>query len=114
MRDIRRLFPTTNAGDDHVIPVNVAEVRNLRVHNRGRYGSSATGLTGSMEIDLSLIFWQKSFHDERIRNAQQRSSALAYVQGNAMKHGLVTNITDWPWASLHFPELLDPMDVWLD
>jgi REP element-mobilizing transposase RayT len=139
MRDVRRLLPTTEVQDNHIGYVaevrdnhvgnvaevrdnhvgNVAEVRNLRVnkyenlgeHERGRYGSSATISVG---IDPSLVYWQKSFHDERIRDSQQRSATLAYIQGNAMKHGLVTNITDWPWTSLHFPELLDPMDVWLE
>ena len=137
MRDVRRLFPAIEFGDNHVCPAaedrdnhqpSAAEVRNLRVRDnkneslcvnmdenkRRRYGSSATGSVGSIGIDPSLIYWQKSFYDERIRNSVQRSAALSYVQGNAMRHGLVSEITDWPWTSLHFPELLDPMDVWLD
>ncbi len=58
------------------------------------------------------IGWQENFYDERIRDEQQRSNALAYVQGNAMKHGLVQEILDWPWTSLHFPSKLDLLDIW--
>lgn len=58
--------------------------------------------------------WQNGFFDERIQTSDQRATALAYVQGNAMKHGLVTDILDWPWTSLHFEHLLDAMEIWLD
>lgn len=57
--------------------------------------------------------WQKSFFEERIKNARQYSAATHYIQGNAMKHGLVKEIIDWPWASLHFKNLLDTMELWL-
>ncbi len=60
------------------------------------------------------IRWQKGYHDELIRDGTQRSAALAYVHGNAMKHGLVTEIPDWPWTSLHYRNRVDPMEVWLD
>lgn len=116
MRDIRRILPT-----NEVFPFSVAEVRNFRgseeyyiygkPRNRGRNGSSATVEDGMIETKAR---WQRSFHDERIRNLAQCSAALAYVQGNAMKHGLTDDLLSWPWTSLHFPELLDPMEIWLD
>lgn len=58
--------------------------------------------------------WQNGFFDERIQTSDQRATVLAYVQGNAMKHGLVADILDWPWTSLHFQHLLDLMEIWLD
>ncbi len=58
------------------------------------------------------IAWQQGFHDERIRDDAQRSAVVAYVQGNGMKHGLVKEIMDWPWTSLHFPSHVNPMDIW--
>lgn len=58
------------------------------------------------------IGWQENFYDERIRDEKQRSAAVAYVQGNGMKHHLVKEVLDWPWSSLHFPSSLDPMDLW--
>jgi putative transposase len=58
--------------------------------------------------------WQNGFHDELIRDGRQRSAALSYVHGNAVKHGFVTEIPDWPWTSLHFQDRVDPMEVWLD
>jgi hypothetical protein len=58
--------------------------------------------------------WQKGYHDERIRDSRQRSTVFHYIQGNAMKHEFVNDMLDWPWTSLHFSHLLDPMEIWLD
>lgn len=57
--------------------------------------------------------WQKGFHDERIRDGKQCGSALNYVQRNALHHGLVKDVMDWPWTSLHFERFLDEMEMWL-
>ncbi len=87
-------------------------VKDVRDHLRKtmivpqRRGVAAAGIKG--------IAWQKSFFDERIRDSRQCGMAMAYVQGNAMHHSLVTGILDWPWTSLHFPHLLDEMEMWLD
>lgn len=58
--------------------------------------------------------WQKNFYDERIRDGKQSSAVFGYIHGNAMKHGLVKEILDWPWTSLHFQEVIDPSDVWFN
>ena len=55
--------------------------------------------------------WQKGYHDEWIRDAAQAQRALIYIQENAIKHALVEDIADWPWTSLHFPELLDDWEI---
>ena len=116
MRDIRQLLP-----GNEMFPDTVAEVRNFRgseeyyisgkPRNRGRYGSSAAIEGGLIETKAR---WQRSFYDERIRSLAQCSSTIGYVQGNAMKHGLTNDLLSWPWTSLRFPELLDPMEIWLN
>lgn len=58
------------------------------------------------------IRWQVGFYDERIRDGAQRSTAMAYVLGNGMKHGLVDEVTKWPWTSLHYPEAVDLLETW--
>ncbi|MEQ1849305.1 MAG: transposase [Candidatus Peribacteraceae bacterium] len=59
------------------------------------------------------IGWQTGFYDERIRDAKQRGSVVGYIQGNAMKHKLVREVTDWPWTSLHFLDVCDPLEIWV-
>ncbi len=58
--------------------------------------------------------WQKGFHDERIRDADQREQALSYIQWNAVHHGFVRTAEEWPWTSLHFPHLLDQWEYWYE
>lgn len=62
-------------------------------------------------IESDDICWQKSFHDELIRDAAQRSNALTYVQFNAWRHGLTDDPEGWPWSSLRFPQLLDSTEI---
>ncbi len=69
---------------------------------------------GSAAEIKRCIAWQHGFHDEHIQDGRQCSAAMGYVQGNAMKHGLVDDIMQWPWSSLQYPHLLDPMELWLD
>ena len=61
---------------------------------------------------MNVMRWQHGFHDERIRDDRQRSAAFSYVTYNAMRHGLVENIDDWPWTSLHRQEMIDPFVDW--
>lgn len=56
--------------------------------------------------------WHPGFYDERIRDERQRSAVIAYVQGNAMRHGLVSDILDWPWTSLKHQAKVDPLELW--
>lgn len=62
----------------------------------------------------NTIRWHNGFHDELIRDEKQRTAALSYVQYNAGNHNLVTAGADWPWTSLHFPHLLDPLGLWFE
>ncbi len=62
------------------------------------------------EHPLREIHWQKGFYDRHIRTDDQLSSTLFYIQTNALHHQLVSTESDWPWSSIHFSRLLDPMD----
>ncbi|MBI3331809.1 transposase [Candidatus Peregrinibacteria bacterium] len=66
----------------------------------------------SAPADINQIKWQRNFHDEFIRDTQQRNNALAYVSYNAWRHGMTGEMNDWPWSSVHYPHLLDPMEIW--
>ena len=72
-----------------------------------RSGGSRTSATV-----CDVIAWQKGFHDERIRDPEQRSHALSYIRTNPIHHNLCTSVEEWPWVSDHFPHLLDPMEIW--
>lgn len=60
--------------------------------------------------NVNHFIWQKGFHDERIQSDKQRSHAWRYITENALHHGLTETIEDWPWTSLHWEHLLDPME----
>ncbi len=61
------------------------------------------------ENDTPLSGWQKGFFDERIRDMTQFQKALLYIQNNAQHHSLVNAKTLWPWSSLVFPNVIDPL-----
>lgn len=77
--------------------------------NRSGY---RTGAAGDDVFESTLINWQHGYYDERIRTATQRTNAITYIEQNAVHHGLVDHIGDWPWTSIHFKDRLDPTDVW--
>ncbi|HLD71295.1 MAG TPA: hypothetical protein VI873_01620, partial [Candidatus Peribacteraceae bacterium] len=56
--------------------------------------------------------WQNGFHDEIIMDSRQRNNTIQYVTYNATHHHLVTTTDHWPWSSLHYQDLLDPMEIW--
>ena len=70
------------------------------------------GSVTSANVDLYFTGWQNGFHDERIRDDEQRSNAIVYVKHNAYRHGLTDDPNGWPWSSLKFQEYLDPLEVW--
>lgn len=76
--------------------------------------SSEPWLAAAEGSTLKFTGWQKGYHDERLRDNEQRTNALRYVTMNPVKHNLVNQIEDWPWTSLHFEHLLDPLEIWLD
>ncbi|OGJ62274.1 hypothetical protein A3A67_01935 [Candidatus Peribacteria bacterium RIFCSPLOWO2_01_FULL_51_18] len=67
-------------------------------------------------LSASSLFsgWRDGFFDEHIQTGKQLGAAISYVQRNAAKHRIVTNMMEWPWTSINFPTLLDPIEMWLD
>ena len=47
-------------------------------------------------------FWQREYLDRYIRNAEHYAQAVAYIEENPVKAGLVRVKTDWPWSSARF------------
>jgi putative transposase len=41
-------------------------------------------------------FWEHTIHDEKDLNRHRD-----YIHYNPVKHGLVQNVSDWPWSSFH-------------
>jgi Transposase and inactivated derivatives len=45
--------------------------------------------------------WQKRFWEHCIRDEQDYQRHIDYVHINPFKHGLVTQVKDWPYSSFH-------------
>jgi putative transposase len=49
------------------------------------------------EID----FWQRRFWEHQIRNDLDYERHVDYVHFNPVKHGLVTQVSQWPYSTFH-------------
>ena len=111
MRDIRSLF-----GHSDPAPTSTFPPSQRKIVSSASFTDSASQMVFvRAQYTIDDIAWQKSFHDEILRDTPQRDAALAYVRGNAARHGLVTDPADWPWSSLRFPGLVDGFgeeDLW--
>ena len=45
--------------------------------------------------------WQRRFWEHRIRDEADHEHCVAYIHWNPVKHGLVSDPTDWPYSSIH-------------
>lgn len=45
--------------------------------------------------------WQNRFWEHRIRDENDLQKHCDYIHYNPVKHGLVSNPTDWPHSSIH-------------
>lgn len=45
--------------------------------------------------------WQRRFWEHAIRDDRDYGAHLDYIHFNPMKHGLVTDVGDWPYSSFH-------------
>ena len=45
--------------------------------------------------------WQPRFWEHLIRDERDLRQHLDYLHGNPLKHGLVSQVRDWPWSSFH-------------
>ncbi|MDD5055753.1 MAG: transposase [Candidatus Peribacteraceae bacterium] len=74
--------------------------------------NSAKDIKVLLPVWASRFRWQAGFYDEWIGDERRQSAAIAYVQGNGVKHGLAKEIADWPWSSLHYLDQMDPLELW--
>ena len=45
--------------------------------------------------------WQRRFREHTIRDDRDYAAHVDYVHFNPVKHGLVSEVRDWPYSSLH-------------
>jgi putative transposase len=45
--------------------------------------------------------WQRRFWEHTIRDEQDMHNHIDYIHYNPVKHGLVKDVSDWPWSSFH-------------
>ncbi|WP_192499105.1 REP-associated tyrosine transposase [Skermanella pratensis] len=45
--------------------------------------------------------WQRRFWEHRVRDEADYERCVAYINGNPVKHGLVSAPADWPHSSIH-------------
>jgi putative transposase len=55
--------------------------------------------------------WQGRFKSFPIQQDGHLLTAIRYVLRNPVRAGLVEHATDWPWSSLRFPGLSDPLPI---
>ena len=55
--------------------------------------------------------WQGRFKSFPIQRDGHLLTVLRYVLRNPVRAGLVAQAMDWPWSSLKFPHLTDPLPV---
>ena len=45
--------------------------------------------------------WQRRFWEHTIRDQEDLNRHIDYIHYNPVKHGLVKNVSEWPWSSFH-------------
>lgn len=45
--------------------------------------------------------WQRRFWEHLIRDAADFATHMDYLHFNPVKHGLVAQVTDWPYSTFH-------------
>jgi putative transposase len=66
--------------------------------------------------------WQGRFKSFPIQQDGHLLTVIRYILRNPVRARLVTRVMEWPWTSLRFPQLIDPMPIetptnwnhWLD
>ncbi|MGA9751204.1 MAG: transposase [Acidobacteriota bacterium] len=81
---VHLLYSTTR--DEHLIKT----LQSLK-------GSSSHTLTS--RFGRRSPIWQDETYDHLIRNEPEFSTAWLYIEGNPVRKGLVSRITDYPWSS---------------
>ena len=54
-------------------------------------------------------FWQDESYDHWVRNRQELTKIINYIEMNPVKAGLVQSPEDWPWSSATMPEIREKL-----
>lgn len=61
----------------------------------------ATGVPLLRDIRGEYQLWQRRFWEHTIRDERDHRHHVDYIHYNPVKHGLVTQVADWPHSSFH-------------
>ncbi len=59
------------------------------------------------EFSMKAEIWQTSFHDRRVRDAEEYARFRDYIHGNPVKAGLAQSPEEWPYSSASGKHELD-------
>ncbi|MGD2145549.1 MAG: transposase [Anaerolineae bacterium] len=83
----------------HVL-VSVASLDQVSGALRWLHGRTSRAWNLEDELTGRRKVWY-SFRDRAIRDERHTYHALNYLHFNAVKHGYVDSVYDWPWSSVH-------------
>ena len=58
-------------------------------------------LTASKQKHRESTIWQRRFWEHQIRDDDDFSRHMDYLHYNPVKHGLMSQVKDWPYSSFH-------------
>lgn len=58
-------------------------------------------LTASKQKHRESTIWQRRFWEHQIRDDDDFARHMDYLHFNPVKHGLASNVMDWPYSSFH-------------
>jgi len=62
---------------------------------------AAVNISASKSRKREKGIWQRRFWEHRIRDDEDLARHVDYIHCNPIKHGLVTQVSDWPYSSFH-------------
>ncbi len=66
-----------------------------------RYIPAGELLSPARQQQCERGIWQRRFWEHTIKSEQDYHHHINYVHINPLKHGLVTQVKDWPYSSFH-------------
>jgi putative transposase len=74
-----------------------------------RWVKTATAVRARKILELPRgPFWRREYYDHWIRSRDELTRITAYIEGNPVAAGLVSNAVDWPWSSSKEPATRSP------
>jgi putative transposase len=58
-------------------------------------------LSKSMKKKREAGIWQRRFWEHTLCRQEDFNAHIDYIHYNPVKHGLVKNVSDWPWSTFH-------------